>query len=273
MIEDPPAMLYAKGNISVLEEPQIAIVGSRNASRDGIALAEAFAKELASSGITITSGMALGVDGSAHIGAINGGGYTCAVLGTGVDIIYPAKHHMLAKNITEQGVLLSEYLPTTQPRPGHFPKRSRIIAGLSSGILVVEAALKSGSLITAKLAMGYNREVFAIPGSIHNPRARGCHSLIRQGAVLVETVGDILSELTASLGEYTLANDPVVSADAALKLPKHLATIITAMGYDSVSVDELSQRLTIPVHQLSGQLLELELLNCITAVAGGYQRR
>jgi DNA processing protein len=273
MIDDPPAMLYAKGKLTVLHEPQIAIVGSRNASHDGIALAQAFAKELAVSGITITSGMALGVDGSAHCGAIAGGGDTCAVLGSGVDVVYPLRHHALAQDIQRHGVLVSEYLPTTQPRPGHFPKRNRIIAGLSCGVLVVEAALKSGSLITAKLAMEYNREVFAIPGSIHNPRTRGCHSLIRQGAVLVETVGDILTELESSLGEYTANEPPLELTSGALMLPKNLASIVEAMGYNPISTDELSGRLALPVYELSGYMLELELLDCVTAVSGGYQRR
>jgi DNA processing protein len=273
MIDDPPAMLYAKGKLAVLDEPQIAIVGSRNASHDGIALAQAFAKELAVSGVTITSGMALGVDGSAHCGAIAGGGDTCAVLGSGVEVIYPLRHHALAQDIQRHGVLVSEYLPMTEPRPGHFPRRNRIIAGLSCGVLVVEAALKSGSLITAKLAMEYNREVFAIPGSIHNPRTRGCHSLIRQGAVLVETVGDILSELKASLGEYTSSEQQVELSSAALKLPKKLARIVQAMGYNPISTDELSGRLALPVYELSSYMLELELLDCVIAVSGGYQRR
>jgi DNA processing protein len=272
MIDDAPAMLYAKGKLAVLNEPQIAIVGSRNASHEALAIAQDFAKDLAGSGITITSGMALGVDGRAHCGAIAGGGDTCAVLGTGVDVVYPARHKSLAQDIEERGVLVSEYLPATSPRPGHFPKRNRIIAGLSCGVLVVEAALKSGSLITARLAMEYNREVFAIPGSIHNPRARGCHALIRQGAVLVETVADVLTELKSTLGEYTAKEQTKEITSPAPKLPKKLAKIIEAMGYNPISLDALSERLAIPVYELSSYLLELELQHCVVAVAGGYQR-
>lgn len=272
MIDDAPAMLYTKGNLAVLSEPQIAIVGSRNASHEALALAQAFAKELAASGITITSGMALGIDGRAHCGAIAGGGDTCAVLGAGVDVVYPARHKSLAADIEAHGVLISEYLPTTQPRPGHFPKRNRIIAGLSCGVLVVEAALKSGSLITARLAMEYNREVFAIPGSIHNPRARGCHWLIRQGAVLVETVADMLTELGSTLDEYTTLEPVKESNSPAPKLAKNLACIIEAMGYNPVSLDTLSERLTMPVYELSSHLLDLELQGCVVAVTGGYQR-
>jgi DNA processing protein len=217
--------------------------------------------------------MALGVDGRAHCGAIGGGGDTCAVLGTGVDVVYPARHKSLAQDIEEHGVLVSEYLPATPPRPGHFPKRNRIIAGLSCGVLVVEAALRSGSLITARLAMEYNREVFAIPGSIHNPRARGCHALIRQGAVLVETVVDVLTELKSTLGEYTAKEQTKEITSPAPKLPKKLAKIIEAMGYSPISLDALSERLAIPVYELSSYLLELELQHCVVAVAGGYQRR
>ena len=272
MIDDAPAMLYAKGKLAVLDEPQIAIVGSRNASHDALALAQAFAQDFATSGITITSGMALGVDGRAHCGAIDGGGDTCAVLGTGVDVVYPARHRSLAQGIEEHGVLVSEYLPTTPPRPGHFPKRNRIIAGLSRGVLVVKASLKSGSLITARLAMEYNREVFAIPGSIHNPRARGCHSLIRQGAVLVETVADVLTELKSTLGEYTTEEQPKEIASPMRKLPTQLANIIEAMGYNPISPDALSERLAMPVYELSSYLLELELQDCVVAVTGGYQR-
>jgi DNA processing protein len=272
LIADAPAMLYTKGNLAVLKEPQVAIVGSRNASHEALALAQAFAKELAVSGITVTSGMALGIDGQAHCGAIAGGGDTCAVLGSGVDVIYPARHKSLAENIEAQGVLVSEYLPASQPRPGHFPKRNRIIAGLSCGVLVVEAALKSGSLITARLAMEYNREVFAIPGSIHNPRARGCHWLIRQGAVLVETVADMLTELESTLGEYVTGEPAKKSNSPAPKLAKNLALIIEAMGYNPISIDALSERLAIPIDELSSRLLDLELQGWVIAVAGGYQR-
>ena len=270
-IPDPPAILYLKGKRAVLNEPQVAIVGSRCASHDGIAHATSFARALAESGITVTSGMALGIDGAAHQGALAGGGETCAVLGCGVDVVYPAQHRHLAEQIMAQGIVVSEYLPGTQPKAAYFPRRNRIISALTYGVLVVEAAPNSGSLITARLAMEYNREVFAIPGSINNPQARGCHRLIRDGAVLTQTVADILTELSAVLPVYSAPSQHTVTTLP--PLPTELASVIEAMGFDVVTVDVLSERLALPVQHVLGCMVELELLDCVIATPGGYQRR
>ena len=192
LINDAPALLYVHGNLSILQDPQLGIVGSRNPTQSGHNNAYEFAKHLAQTGLCITSGLALGVDGAAHQGTIDGNGPTIAVIATGIDRVYPAKHRDLAHKIVENGAIISEFPVGTHPDSRHFPRRNRIISAMSYGVLVVEAALKSGSLITARLAMEQNREVFAIPGSIHNPLAKGCHQLIRQGAKLVETAEDIL---------------------------------------------------------------------------------
>ncbi|MGK0269896.1 MAG: DNA processing protein [Cocleimonas sp.] len=196
-INDAPALLYVHGNLSILNDPQLGIVGSRNPTQGGHNNAYEFAKHLATTGLCITSGLALGIDGAAHQGAIDGNGPTIAVIATGIDRVYPAKHRELAHKIVENGAIISEFPVGTHPDSRHFPRRNRIISALSYGVLVVEAALKSGSLITARLAMEQNREVFAIPGSIHNPLAKGCHQLIRQGAKLVETAEDILEEMSS----------------------------------------------------------------------------
>lgn len=196
LISDPPPLLYVVGDSSALSKPQLAVVGSRGASRYGLDLAHRFSKYLAQQGMAITSGLALGVDAYAHRGALAGEGITVAVLGTGIDVVYPAVHRQLSQEIVESGgVLVSEFAPGAKPHRSHFPRRNRIISGLSAGVLVVEAALKSGSLITARRALDQNREVFAIPGSIHNPTARGCHQLIREGATLVETAEDIAEQM------------------------------------------------------------------------------
>lgn len=194
-IPDPPVMLYVMGNRRVLSRPQLAIVGSRHPTPMGGENARAFAKSLAGAGLVITSGLALGIDGAAHRGAVEAGGKTIAVVGTGLDRVYPPRHRDLAHDIIRHGALVSEFPLGTPPKPENFPARNRLISGLSLGTLVVEAALQSGSLITARLATEQGREVFAIPGSIHSPQSRGCHALIRQGAKLVETAQDILEEL------------------------------------------------------------------------------
>ncbi len=191
-IPKPPEILFVSGSIEVLHQPQVAIVGSRNASPIGLETAYSFANELSKAGLVITSGMALGIDGAAHRGALEAHYPTIAVLGTGIDTIYPLRHTTLAEQITKQGAIISEFPLKTTPSPANFPRRNRIISGLSLGTLVVEASTKSGSLITARLAAEQGREVFAIPGSIHNPRAKGCHQLINQGAKLVENIEDIL---------------------------------------------------------------------------------
>ncbi len=194
-LPDAPPLLFVHGDPGVLSLPQLAIVGSRNPTPGGESTARDFARHLAAAGVTVTSGLALGVDGAAHEGALDAEGVTVAVMGTGLDRVYPARHRDLAHRIAVRGALVSEFAPGTPPKGDHFPRRNRIISGLSLGTLVVEAALRSGSLITARLASEQGREVFAIPGSIHNPLARGCHALIRQGAKLVETGQDILDEL------------------------------------------------------------------------------
>ncbi len=214
-IDDAPPMLFIQGDPTILNLPQIAIVGSRNPSASGRQTATDFAHFLASAGLAITSGLADGIDGAAHQGALETKNSTLAVTGTGLDRVYPAKHRELAHRIAEQGALISELPPGTPPIPANFPRRNRIISGLSLGTLVVEAAQKSGSLITARLATEQGREVFAIPGSIHNPLARGCHALIRQGAKLVETAGDILEELAPLLGTAYQPNTPIPKPDRA----------------------------------------------------------
>ncbi|WP_308419561.1 DNA-processing protein DprA [Chitinimonas koreensis] len=194
-IADPPPLLYVKGRVELLAAPSIAVVGSRNATPQGLQNAEAFARELSRQGWTIASGLALGIDAAAHQGGLAGMGSTIAVVGTGLDIVYPARNHALARQIAAEGVIVSEFALGTPGRAGNFPRRNRIISGLARGVLVVEAALQSGSLITAREAAEQGREVFAIPGSIHSPVARGCHQLIKQGAKLVETAADIVDEL------------------------------------------------------------------------------
>ena len=204
-IPDPPIVLFAHGCLERLKNCQIGIVGSRNPDTAGRKLANEFARELVIAGATVTSGLALGIDACSHQGALDAGGHTIAVTGNGLDMIYPARHKALAEKIVDNGILVSEFPPGTKPMPANFPRRNRIISGMSTGVLVIQAALRSGSLITARYAMEQGREVFAIPGSIHNPLAKGCHNLIKQGAKLVESVNDIVEELgslvTVVMGE------------------------------------------------------------------------
>ncbi len=209
-ISDPPPLLYVHGKLSLLKDPQIAIVGSRNPTQGGTNNAFEFAKHLGQTGFCITSGLALGIDGAAHDGALEANAPTIAVIATGIDRVYPAKHREMAHKIADNGAIVTEFPIGTQPKSGNFPRRNRIISGLSYGTLVVEAAQKSGSLITARLAMEQNREVFAIPGSIHNPLARGCHLLIKQGVKLVETAQDILEEMASVIDINTLEGDQEV---------------------------------------------------------------
>ena len=279
-IPDPPALLFVHGDPDYLNQPQLAVVGSRNPSHDGAALAREFSAHLASSGLTITSGLATGIDGAAHQGALQAGGGTVAVTGTGLDRVYPAKHRQLAHQIAENGALVSEFPPGTLPLPENFPRRNRIISGLSLGTLVVEAALRSGSLITAHAALEQGREVFAIPGSIHNPLARGCHALIREGAKLVETGDHILEEL-ASLVTLCLsqANDGVTPKSAAgisenpANLDAEYFNLLDLMGYEPVSVDQLVQRSGLTPEQVSSMLLLLELENHVNSSPGGRYSR
>ncbi|MGQ0502841.1 MAG: DNA-processing protein DprA [Panacagrimonas sp.] len=266
----PPALFY-RGDIELLDLPQIAVVGSRNASPQGLETAEGFAGELARRGLVVTSGLALGIDGAAHRGALNAGGHTIAVCATGLDRVYPARHRELAAQIDAAGLLISEFAPGTSPRPEHFPRRNRLISGLALGVLVVEAARESGSLITARLAAEQGREVFAIPGSIHNVMARGCHQLIRQGAKLVETVDDILEEIGNQVGHWLKA-DAESRPQASAALHRHHA-VLDALGDEPQAVDRLVEKLGMSVEVLSGALLELELEGLLATAPGGRVMR
>jgi len=268
-IDTPPALLFVKGNANIINLPQIALVGSRHHSVSGQQNARAFARHLAANGFIITSGLALGIDGAAHQGAIETG-RTLAVLGTGVDVIYPRRHQMLyADIIAKGGAIVSEFPPGTPARAGNFPQRNRIISGLSLGVLVIEAALKSGSLITARLAMEQGREVFALPGSIHNPNAKGCHQLIRQGATLVETSDDIINELGALLA-YKAESKPATETFA--HLDPSAKTTLDALGFDPTDMDTLIERTQLVSSVLSGLLVQLELAGWVEQSNGLYNR-
>lgn len=279
-IPDPPPLLYVAGDPLQLAMPQIAIVGSRNATTGGRETASAFAANLAAVGWTITSGLALGIDAAAHEGALTRG-QTVAVAATGLDQVYPSDHRRLARRIAEKGALVSELPLGRGPRRENFPRRNRLISGLSAGVLVVEAAQRSGSLITARHALQQGREVFAIPGSIHNPLARGCHRLIREGAKLVETVDDVVEELgmLARSGlelERMRAQTPESDATAAetqIGLDGEYQQLIQAMGFDPVSVDLLVQRSGLTPESVSSMLLILELQGQVTAAPGGIYTR
>ncbi len=293
-IPQPPAALFVVGDASLLLYPQVAIVGARRASTGGLAHARAFALALAQAGLAITSGMADGIDGAAHLAALDRGAPTLAVIGTGPDRVYPRKHHALAKRIADHGALVSEFPPGTAARADHFPRRNRLIAGLSLGTLVIEAGLQSGSLITARLAADQGREVFALPGSIHNPLAHGCHRLIRDGARLVETVAEIIETLApaarmlgADLAER-LAQSGGGSVDqAAVETGKEARFEIAAgagknaeyrrlwseLGHEPATLDELVHRTGQPAAALSSMLLMLELEAKVETLPGNrYQR-
>ena len=270
-IADPPVLLYVMGNRQVLSSPQVAIVGSRNPSPMGRENAQAFARSLTGAGLTITSGMALGVDGAAHRSALETGGITIAVAGTGLDRVYPARHRDLAHEIIKHGALVSEFALGTPPLPENFPIRNRVISGLSLGTLVVEAALQSGSLITARLATEQGREVFAIPGSIHAPQARGCHALIRQGAKLVETAQDILEEL-GPLASVTRRIAPDHAAPTPV-LDAPMTALLQQIGHDPVSVDTLIERSGLTADAVSSMLLQMELNGLVSSCPGGKVQR
>lgn len=273
---DPPPFLYAKGNLTLLNQASIAIVGSRNASVQGEKNAEAFAQELCQNGLCIVSGLALGIDGAAHRGALKATGKnqgaTIAVIGTGMDIVYPAKHRDLAHQIVERGLIISEFALGTPSKPQNFPKRNRIISGLSLGCLVVEANLQSGSQITARLAVEQGREVFAIPGSIHSPMSKGCHQLIKQGAKLVDSIEDILSELhiETTVAETDLA--PTTGAnEKTLTTPKN--TLLNLIGFEPISLENLVHLSGLTVNEVSSMLMILELEGSVASLAGGkYQK-
>lgn len=264
----PPPILFATGQRQVLDNLHFAIVGSRNPSTGGKSLAQDFASELANSGLTICSGLALGIDYHSHLGALKAECPTVAVLGNGLDIVYPARHKKIAHQITENGLLLSEYLPGTKPTAGNFPQRNRIISGISSGVLVVEAAKKSGSLITAHYALEQGRDVFAIPGSIHNPLSRGTHSLIKQGAKLVETVNDILEELYP-IASVVLNKSTNTNKSDDFEPGQDYKLLLDTMGFDVVTVDFLVESSGLTPDAVSSMLLILELQGMIESRHGG----
>lgn len=266
-IAAPPTLLFVRGDVGLLSLPQIAIVGSRNATASGINIASEFARMLAGSGFAITSGMALGIDGAAHIGALKTG-KTVAVLGTGLDVVYPRQHRELYQQILDNsGVIISEFLPGTPPLPANFPRRNRVISGLSLGTMVVEAAIRSGSLITAKYAMEQGREVFAVPGSIHNVLSKGSHHLLKQGATLVESAQDIVEQLGGMLAytEMESSNKNIGSDES--------GTLLAALGFDPVDIDTLVERTGLPIATLNHQLILLELEGAIESSNGRYHRR
>ncbi len=275
-VADPPVLLWAMGRLSLLTAPAVAVVGSRHPTPQGQDNARAFAQALSESGLSIVSGLADGVDGLAHEGALAGPGSTIAVVGTGLDRVYPAKHQALAHRIAQEGLLISEFALGTPPIAINFPKRNRIVAGLARGTLVVEAALQSGSLITARLASEMGREVFAIPGSIHAPQARGCHALIKQGAKLVESAHDVLDELRwprlAGPSEGLVQSLHDVDPASALGGPDSPQApsdpLLAAMGHDPVNQDALQARTGLPTSELSGRLLELELMGQVARLPG-----
>jgi DNA processing protein len=291
-IPDAPPVLYLLGQPEVLKLPQLAIVGSRNPSHAGKEIARDFAAYLTSMGMTVTSGMAMGIDAAAHQGALDcmqnssaGHGFTVAVMGTGLDRVYPAKHRDLAHQIAKKGVLVSEYAPGTPALPGNFPRRNRIISGLSMGVLVVEAAVQSGSLITARLAIEQDREVFAVPGSIHHSLAKGCHVLIRQGAKLVETAEHILEEL----GGFAAMFDELKDVEAKMcsfeqnsekkqetvsnqtfNVDDEYKQVLKCIGFEPTSVDKVVERSGLTADAVCSMLLVLELQGYVTALSGGY---
>jgi DNA processing protein len=271
-IPDPPLALHVIGSRAVLATAQVALVGSRNPTPAGLENARAFAHSLAGAGLAITSGLALGVDGAAHRGALDAGGTTVAVCGTGLDRVYPARHRELAHAIAARGALVSEFVLGTPPQAWHFPVRNRLISGLSLGVLVIEAALQSGSLITARLANEQGREVFAVPGSIHSPLARGCHALIRQGAKLVETAQDVVEELGA-LAQFVRAPTAPATAIAHERLPHAATQLLECLGHDPATLDVLVERSGLTADAVSSMLVTLELDGLVATMPGGRFQR
>jgi len=270
---DPPSLLYVKGRVELLNRPALAIVGSRNATPQGLKDAEALAADLAAQGLTIVSGLALGIDGAAHRGGLKGEGGSVAIIGTGADRIYPSRHKELALQLATEGAIVSEMPPGTQPQASHFPRRNRIISGLSQGVVVLEASLKSGSLITARMAAEQGREVFAIPGSIHAPQSRGCHALIRQGAKLVESAQDVLEELKIPATTVPGLPQEGVSAPGAAASDETEDPVLAALGYDPMGLDALIARTGMDASTLQVALLELELEGRIARLPGGLFQR
>lgn len=262
-ISDPPLLLYVKGRLELLNRPALAIVGSRHATPQGVNNAAAFAESLSTAGCTIISGMAHGIDAAAHKGGLLGMGSSVAVVGTGLDKVYPAANHLLAHELARMGAIVSEFSLGTPPLAANFPRRNRIISGMGLGCLVVEASLQSGSLITARLAIEQGKDVFAIPGSIHSPQSKGCHALIKQGAKLVELAQDVVEELA---GQFA----PVLPMPLSEQV---VPDILDSLGHDPVDIDTLSNRCGLTVSELSAMLLTLELEGVVGKLPGGlYQR-
>lgn len=300
-LSSPPAALFVEGNPDVLWQPQLAVIGSRNPTAGGRDNARDFAGELSRQGLTITSGLAAGIDSVAHEAALDAGGFTAAVLGSGLDVVYPASGRQLAARVAERGVMVSEFPPGTPAQKSHFPSRNRIISGLSLGVLVVEAALRSGTLITARLAGEQGREVFALPGSIHNPMAKGCHRLIRDGAKLVENVGEILQELGALAGRVAgelkqqleseehaaqqgglefggeqpnLSESPAPLAGKPWEDDPEYRKLWDCLGFDPRPVDSIIEKSGLTARAVSAMLLMLELRGLVEAHPGGaYSRK
>lgn len=280
-IADPPTLLYVHGDPALLGRPAIAVVGSRNATAQGLANAERFAAALSDAGLTVISGLALGIDAAAHRGALRGKGSTIAVLGTGIDIQYPSRNRALHEAIATNGALVSEFAPGTPPAASNFPRRNRIISGLARGVLVVEAALPSGSLITARLAGEQGRELYAIPGSIHSPLSKGCHALIKEGAKLVESAQDVLEELhlpdadtATNVTSTSTTNATTASIEASSRHPDTArAALLAQLGGDPCNIDTLCQRSGLTPESVSAMLLTLELEGAVASLPGGrYQR-
>ena len=268
-ISDPPPVIFVTGNAALLRAPSLAIVGSRNGTAQGCANAEAFARTLADAGLTIVSGLALGIDAAAHRGGLAGAGRSVAVIGTGIDIVYPARNRALAHQLAEGGAIASEFPLGTRALAGHFPRRNRILAGLTLGCLVVEAALQSGSLITARLAAEQGRDVFALPGSIHSPLAKGCHRLIKDGAKLVDDARDILEEL-----RLPSANAASVPAPATAETASGPDTeLLAALGWEPCAIDTLAARTALAPAELHALLLALELSGDLATLPGGQVQR
>lgn len=273
-LPDAPIVLYVVGNERLISEPQLGVVGSRRPTPNGRRVAQEFSEHLSRSGLVITSGLALGIDAAAHQGALGCYGGTVAVLGTGVDQVYPARHKDLYRLIASQGALVSEFPLGTKPFAGNFPRRNRILSGLSLGVLVVEAALESGSLISARLAAEQGREVFAIPGSVLNPLSRGCHKLIREGAVLVENPDDVLIELAPQLHSVMSGamNDFSTSVPTRKETDPLRLKVIEVMGFEVVSADHISALSGVPFAELSVVLTEMEIDGVIESTPGGFIR-
>lgn len=265
-IPDPPPLLYVKGHAPLLGRPMLAVVGSRQATAQGCLNAEVFARTLSDAGLTIASGLALGIDAAAHRGGLAGAAGSLAVLGTGIDIVYPARNRALAHELAARGALLSEFPLGTRPLPQNFPRRNRLISGLALGCLVVEAAADSGSLITARFAAEQGREVFAIPGSIHSPLAKGCHALIKQGAKLVESARDVLEELRIPAPQEPQAAAPCMPDPAARR-------VLEALGHDPCDPDALAARCGLPASEIAALLTQLELDGAIALLPGGLIQR